>query len=162
MSVMTDPQDPFAPPPPGAQPPQQPYGTPPPPPPYGAPAYGEPLPYGTAPAGQHRNGMGVAALVLGILSLLCGAVFVIPAVLALEFGLQGRKRAKRGEATNGGMALAGVIMGGISLLFAAFFYAVVLMNIDQIKDYVDCLDVAGSNSDAQQVCQQQLEDSLFE
>jgi hypothetical protein len=55
-----------------------------------------------------RNGMGTAALVLGILSFLCGWIL---GLLAIIFGAIGIARANRGEATNKGMAVAGLILG---------------------------------------------------
>ena len=83
--------DPFAVPPAGAPVPASP------------PLYGEPL---RAPV---RNGLGTAALVLGVISL-PAAIFIIPAVLALVFGIVGMRRAGRGEATNHGVALAGAAL----------------------------------------------------
>ncbi|MEU3740913.1 DUF4190 domain-containing protein [Streptomyces sp. NPDC032198] len=71
------------------------------------------------------NGMGVTALVLGIIS---AAVFclwplaIVLGILAIIFGAIGRGRARRGEATNPGQALAGIICGiagivlGVALL----------------------------------------------
>lgn len=69
------------------------------------------------------NGMGITAMVLGILSVclfcLYGIVGVVLGVLALIFGILGRKRAQRGEATNGGMALAGIILGSVGIAIGA-------------------------------------------
>jgi hypothetical protein len=160
--------DPFAPPPPGEQPPTNPYGAPPPPPygappppPYGAPApYGAPLPYGT-PSPRVRNGFGVASLVLGIASLLCLFLFVVPAVMAVVFGFLGRARAKRGEATNGGLALAGIITGGIGLVAAAACYAFVFANFDAFRTFNDCQTAANGDTVAEQACSDQLAHDLF-
>ncbi|MFF3688836.1 DUF4190 domain-containing protein [Streptomyces sp. NPDC002187] len=84
----------------------------------GYPGYGQPG-WQQSPA----NGMGIAAMVLGILAvcLFCvyGVLSVILGVLALIFGILGRKRVERGEATNGGMALAGVILGSIGIVIGA-------------------------------------------
>lgn len=93
-------------------------GTPPPPPP-GAPAY-PPAPPSSA---QPQNGMGVAALVFGLLSVLC----VLPGiggVLGIVFGVIGRKKAKQGLATNGGMATAGLILGIVGLVAVTILVAV--------------------------------------
>lgn len=57
--------------------------------------------------------MGIASLVLGILGL-----FVCPiilAVLAIIFGAIGISRANRGEATNKGVATAGLVIGIIGI-----------------------------------------------
>jgi hypothetical protein len=172
---MTDPQDPFAAPEPGsspAPPPLPPYGTPAQPeqppygapaygaPPYGAPAYGEPVPYG-APGQGRRNGLGIAALVLGIASLLCLFGLLVPAVLAIVFGVIGRRRAARHEATNGGVALAGIITGTIGLVLGIAVWAFFIANWDAIKRFSDCDQAAGSNTVAQQDCSDQLEHDLF-
>ncbi|MGV9451337.1 DUF4190 domain-containing protein [Streptomyces sp. NPDC003635] len=140
------PVDPFAPPAYGAPTPPYPRtGEPVPPPPiapdgpgqvpYGYPGtYGAPggYGYGYGWSGQHpmpSNGMGTAALVLGIIS---AAVFclwpvaIVLGVLALIFGLLGRGKVRRGEATNDGQALAGAICGaaGIVLGFAALAFLI--------------------------------------
>jgi len=136
--MMTAPQDPFAAP---GQPGGTPAGSPQPPqeqggpgyggssgggPGYGgagapAPAYGGPGGYASAQAGP-RNGFGLTALITGIVGLLFGVLpftfylGIILGIVAVVFALLGRRRAKRGEATNGGQALAGLICGALALL----------------------------------------------
>lgn len=89
-----------------------------------APAYGEPHP----PVGHGaRNGLGTAALVLGIVGLLLfwtviGGILL--GILALIFGLIGRGRAKRGEATNGGLATAGAVLGAVAVVASLVLVAV--------------------------------------
>ena len=68
-----------------------------------------------------RNGAGVAALVLGLLGLVL-AILVLPAplgallgLLALILGIIGISRAGRGEATNRGQAVTGLITGILAL-----------------------------------------------
>jgi multisubunit Na+/H+ antiporter MnhB subunit len=68
-----------------------------------------------------RNGAGVAALVLGLLGLVL-ALLVLPAplgallgLLAVIFGIVGISRASRGEATNRGQAVTGLITGILAL-----------------------------------------------
>ncbi len=77
---------------------------------------------GTPPASGNKNGLGISALVLGLVGLLGG--FIIPfsglgSNLAFIFGAIGLKRVKRGEATNRGMALWGMWLGiaGVALSF---------------------------------------------
>jgi len=78
-----------------------------------------------------QNGMGTAAMVLGILSccLFCiyGIVSVVLGVLAVVFGIKGKQRADRGEANNRGQAQAGFITGivGIVLGIAAIVVMVI-------------------------------------
>ena len=146
---MTAPQDPFSTPPQGSGAgspsgsgaPGSPYG--------GQPApggYGGPPPFGTPPARPPRNGLGVAALVLGVLGLLTwffvvGGLFGLVAVV---LGALGRGRAKRGEATNGGVALAGIITGAIavalSVLVAVGFAS--LFRSGGVQDFAECVQQA--------------------
>ncbi|HZD64933.1 MAG TPA: DUF4190 domain-containing protein [Acidimicrobiales bacterium] len=114
-----------------------------------------------ARATQPRNGMGIAALVLGILSLVgivtiaVGAIF---GILALVFGVVGWSRARRGQATNGGLALAGAITGGVGLKVSvalvvslSFFVA----TRARFRTYSQCLGHATTQG-ARQVCARQF------
>ncbi|MFF5565017.1 DUF4190 domain-containing protein [Streptomyces sp. NPDC012623] len=78
------------------------------------------------------NGMGIAALVLGIISVV-GFCFwglsVVLGVLALIFGIIGRRRAGRGEADNGGMALAGIILGAVGAVIGAAALALIILGV---------------------------------
>ena len=118
-----------------------------------------------APVVAARNGFGTAALVLGILAI-PGAFTVVGGVLlgilAIIFGAIGRSRAKRGLATNGGIALAGLITGAVGLVLAVAFVAigVGLLNSGSGQKLRDCIDQAGADRTAQQVCQDQLRDTL--
>jgi hypothetical protein len=84
---------------------------------------------GMQPAPMPSNGMGTTALVLGIIS---AAVFclwpvaILLGILALIFGLIGRGKARRGEATNGGQALAGVICGAAGIVLGCAMLAFVI------------------------------------
>ena len=108
------PADEPPPPPPPADSPQYPgAGAPqyPPPPSYpdqGGYDYGG---YG-APPMQPRNGMGVAALVLGVIGFLIGPC----SILAIIFGRIGLNRVARGEANNKGVAQAGFVLGIVTLV----------------------------------------------
>lgn len=120
-----------------------------------------PPPYGTAPVAA-RNGIGTAALVLGILALV-GSIVVVGGVLfgiiAIVLGVIGRGRAKRQEATNGGSATAGLVCGVIALLLsvAIVVAGVGFFNSDSGKKLRDCLDKAGPDTSARQQCQIDLQ-----
>jgi len=125
-----------------------------------------PMPYGDYPGGAPtpRNGLGIAALPVGVLGLL-GSFFVvgiIPGVAAAIMGLVARGRAKHGEATNGGVALAGVIVGVLaviaSLIFAAFWVG--LFNEVGAGDYLDCLQQAGQDRTLVQECSDRFQESV--
>ena len=86
--------------------------------------------------------MGVASLVLGIIALVLSVLFfplgIICGIVAIVLGGLGRARARRGEATNGGQALAGLIMGIVGLVVGVIFAVTVGVffsrNIDEIRD----------------------------
>ncbi len=146
-------QDPYASPDPNAAPSAAPPSAA---PPAGAPPYAPYAPgYGVPQTAN--NGLGTAALVLGIIGLvLFWTVFVgfICGLLGLIFGIIGRKRATRHEATNGGAALAGAITGGLALLGsiaiiaagAAFFEH----NKKAFDNYRQCVNHAQSQQQLQQ------------
>ncbi|MFG3403904.1 DUF4190 domain-containing protein [Streptomyces sp. NPDC048142] len=119
-------------------PPAQPYG--------GYPGYGA---YGTSPAAwgpAPNNGLGTAAMVIGIISVVGFCLYgvnIILGILALIFGIIGLGRAKRGEATNRGMALAGVILGSVGIVVGAVILGLIIWaaaSSDSDSDYNDTYD----------------------
>lgn len=130
MSNQNDPQDPYG---QGSQPgygsSQDPqgggslgggYSAPPPPPNY----------YGGGTTGPQfpsteKNNLGVWALVLGILGIVCCGIFTaIPAVIV---GGKAKEAAAQGQANNGGLGQAGVVLGwigiGLTLLSLIWLFA---------------------------------------
>lgn len=87
---------------------------PPVPPPAGPPTGQGPVP-GAYPAAP-QNGMGTAALVMGILQFFC--LGIIGSILAIVFGKIGMERADQGLATNRGVAKAGFVLGIIGVVLA--------------------------------------------
>lgn len=112
------------------------------------------------------NGLGIAALVVAIIALLLtwsvigGLIFGVTAVV-LGFLAHGRSR--RGEATNGGVAVSGIVLGAIacvlSLVFVGIWVHFGKQWFDDIggPDYVHCLERAGDDTVAQQQCEQEFE-----
>ena len=96
---------------------------PPPPPPAGPPNPPPAAPpgggYGPTPA---QNGLGTAALVLGILGFFC--LPMIGPILAIVFGKMGMAKADQGLATNRGNAKAGFILGIIALAGWLLYFVV--------------------------------------
>ncbi|MGP3928300.1 DUF4190 domain-containing protein [Streptomyces sp. 8N616] len=119
--------------------------------PYGTTGYGSGSPYAGYPAypgysgggygsGWHpgppapSNGMGVAGLVLGIIGAVLfftNVLAMILGVLAIIFGALGRGKATRGEATNGGQALAGLILGIVAVVAGALTLVVIINNAQE-------------------------------
>ncbi|MDO8731003.1 MAG: DUF4190 domain-containing protein [Actinomycetota bacterium] len=75
-----------------------------------------PAPPVAVPTTGNSNGMGVTALIFGIAQFFC--IPFIGGILAIVFGRIGINKAKRGEATNGGMAKAGFWLGIVGLVLS--------------------------------------------
>ena len=105
---------------------------------------------------QPRNGLGIASLVLGILALLGSWVPVlgigagILAIVGLVLGIIGMRRAKRGEATNRGVALAGTILSALALLAAIVLTVVWGLAIFNAVEDTGCLDPDLSQTELEQ------------
>ncbi|WP_432488224.1 DUF4190 domain-containing protein [Kineococcus sp. SYSU DK018] len=120
-------------------------------------------PYGAKP----RNGAGLASLILGIVGLLLCWLFgigLLPGLIGLVLGVVGLRRAKRGEATNKGVAVAGIVTSVLAVIAGAVFLAltIALGNFiaDNSADLRACLEQAGGDVAAEQACQQQFTDDL--
>ena len=112
------------------------------------------------------NGLGIAALILAIVALLLtwsvigGLIF---GVIALILGFLGRGRYRRGEATNGGVATAGLALGAVACVLSLVFIGIWVYFgarwFEDIggRDYVSCLQEAGDDTAAQQQCEKEFE-----
>ncbi|OMB97762.1 DUF4190 domain-containing protein [Mycobacterium sp. NS-7484] len=156
------------PPPSGPAPtPAYPYGAPPGPYPAGYPS---PVPYGAypMPPGPRRpaNGLGIAALIVAVIALVLvwsvigGLMFGITAVI---LGFLGRGRCRRGEATNSGVAVSGIVLGAIACVLSLVFVGIWVYFgqrwFDEVggSDYIECLQQAGEDTQAQQMCEDEFE-----
>lgn len=83
------------------------------------------------------NGMGVASLVMGIISLVCCGSFIF-SILGIVFGIVSLSRKK----TNNGMAIAGIIMSAISIVIGIIIICVLFAT----GAYVDFLNEIYSDS----------------
>ena len=102
---------------------QQPYG--------GQPGFGGPSPYATGSNPTQRNALGITALVLGILSvvLFCTTwVATLIGIGAVVVGIFGLSAAKKGMASNRGLSLTGVILGGVGIVASIITLIVVLQS----------------------------------
>jgi hypothetical protein len=152
--------EPPAPPPPPTPPPYpypagQPY-PPPPPQPYAG--------YAGPPVGP-RNGLGIASLITAVIALItCASVVigVILGIVAIVIGFAARGRVKRGEANNGGVAIAGIVLGFIAIIASLAFIAIWYAVFSDVggKDYFDCLSKAGNDSEQIQKCVDQFQQHI--
>jgi hypothetical protein len=156
MSDPDQPQRPPPPPPPPQPPPQ--YGAypgsypPPPPPPYAG--------YTTTTA--PKNGLGIAALVSAIIGLFTVFGGLVLGIVAVILGFIGWGRARRGEATNGGVAIAGIVLGFLGVIVSIVAIVLIVSFFDNVggTDYVDCLSRAGNDEQAMQQCADQFRDRI--
>jgi len=122
-----------------------------------------PMPYaGQAPAPiQPRNGLGIAALVLAIVALIsCWTIAggVIVGIVAVVLGFVARGRVKRGEANNGGVALAGIVLGFLAIVAGLVFIPIWMSFFSTVGfgDYYSCMTKAGQDQTARQQCAEQF------
>ncbi|MEU8520267.1 DUF4190 domain-containing protein [Streptomyces sp. NBC_01216] len=92
------------------------------------------------PMRQARNGLGIAAMVTGIVGLVLGIIpFLfwlggVMGVVALVLGLVGHARARRGEASDKGAALAGVILGAVTIVVSLVWLVVIVVAVGEVAD----------------------------
>jgi hypothetical protein len=120
--------------------------------------------YGQPPAAP-KNGLGIAALVVVILSLPAVLTvfggFVL-GLVAIVLGVIGYRRAKKGVATNGGIAIAGAIIGLLGIVLNAALIAFGVWGFLQVGggDYFDCMQQAGNDTSAQVQCEDEFRGNL--
>ena len=140
---------------------------------YGAPQYGAPQ-HGAQPASPYagpqfggfgapaygatpRNGMGIAALVLGALALVFSWTIVggfLFGVLGVVFGVIHNGRVRRRQATAQGLGIAGLVLGIIGIVVAGILVIVGawLFSTSRGQNYLDCVNNANGNQQEIQRC----------
>jgi hypothetical protein len=168
MSEPDNPETPPPPPPPPSAPPPPPGAPPPPsygqypgsyPPPPQASPYGG---YAPPPPSAPQNGLGIASLVTAIIALLSVVGGIGLGVVAVILGFMGWGKAKRGQATNGGVAVAGIVLGFLSIIEAIVVIVLSVWVFNEVggTDYMQCVSDAGSDQDAVQRCADQFQDRV--
>ena len=118
---------------------------------------------------RRRNGVGTAALVVGIVSLVL-AVLVIFAILAIPLGIIaailggiGMSRASKGQADNRGQALTGLITGVLSIVVAVAigisFVGLIVENRSDLRKFGTCMNDSDNDTDRAR-CFRELGDRL--
>ncbi len=121
------------------------------------------LPYGNQPARTLPKGMAVASLVLGILGLVL-AIFLLGGFLGLVaviLGVVALGKIKRGEADGRGMAIAGIVTGGLAMLLAASLLAVgaafFARNAEEFSNLADCVAAADNDQAELDACEAEFD-----
>jgi hypothetical protein len=131
--------------------------------------YPQPAPYGDPYAGipaTKRNGLGTGALILGILAVVPGTctvvLGVILGVVAVILGVLGRKRVSRGEADNGGTALAGILLGVLAIVASVALAVIATPLFKEVgfSEYVDCMSNAAGDQVEQDLCTAELQERI--
>ncbi|MEU9865761.1 DUF4190 domain-containing protein [Streptomyces sp. NPDC047971] len=110
---------------------------------WGPPPTGMPGMPPQPPFQQPRNGLGVAGLVVGIVGVLFAVIpfffwlGAILGILGLIFGIIGHGRARKGEATNKGVALSGLILGAIAIVLSVVSLIITVTAVKDIADEID-------------------------
>jgi hypothetical protein len=117
---------------------------------------GSPPPLVAPPSARPGNGLGVAALVLGVASLVAALSFVLfplalPAgLLAVILGGIAVSRGRTRGATSQGQAIAGIVCGILALIvaivFAVRFGTFVANNTSVFTSFDNCIAKAGDRS----------------
>ena len=120
---------------------------------------------------ERRNGVGVAALVVGLVSLVLAALILffpiagILGLIAVVLGIVGIRRAARGEADNRGQAIAGLVTGLLALIIAIVFTvsigAFFAQHQNDFRSFGNCILGADTNAQRRE-CGQELTNQLDE
>lgn len=101
---------------------------------------------------QLKNGLGVAGMVCGIIGLVLGFIplfgifFAVPlGILGVVFGAVGLRRAKRGEANNRGMAIAGLVTGILALVVGIILFAAIYSAANKLHNDLNNISTTSSN-----------------
>ena len=94
--------------------------------------------------------VGIVAVVLAVLLIFFPIAFVL-GILAVIFGAVGKRRATRGEASNRGHAVAGLICGAIALVLSIYLgvrlSTFVADNADHFRRFWTCITSAPTEAE---------------
>ena len=119
-------------------------------------APGSAQPLAAPPSARPGNGLGVAALVLGVASLVAAVSFILfplgllGGLVAAVLGGIAVTRGRAKGATNPGQATAGIVCGvlalAIAIVFAVRFGTFVARNTNVFTTFDNCIAKAGNRS----------------
>jgi hypothetical protein len=101
-----------------------------------------------------RNGLGIAALCCGLVGILFGLSPLLfqgsgaLGLAAIVFGIAGIRRVGRGEASNRGMAIAGLVTGVAALALAIYGVSIVMSGLNSISSELDNVNTGSAPASA--------------
>ncbi|MGH3725911.1 MAG: DUF4190 domain-containing protein [Mycobacterium sp.] len=142
-----------------------------PPPPSGYPPYPYPYQYGPPgapiPAPAPKNGLGLGALIVGIVAIILSCTVFggfIGGIVAIILGALGLGRVKRSEADNRGVAIAGIVLGGLAILLsgAIIAFTMIFMGSSGFGEFINCATSANGDQAKMTQCQNDFEKRMNE
>jgi hypothetical protein len=119
------------------------------------------------PAASGNNGIAIAALIIGIISLLIawipflGLLGGIGGVVALILGFMGRKRANDPGTGGSGAAITGIVTGILALILTIVVHIAVFTFgstfVGSFETYEECIEAGGTDEE----CQRELERDIM-
>ncbi|MUM18933.1 DUF4190 domain-containing protein [Mycobacterium sp. CBMA271] len=140
--------------------PPPPYPAPYPPPPGYLPY---PYPYGApVPVPTPKNGLGLSALIVGIIAIILSCTIFggfVGGVVAIILGALGLGRVKRAEADNRGVAIAGIVLGGLAIVLSGVIVAftLIFMGSSGFGELYTCASHANGDKAKMDQCQKDFE-----
>ena len=108
-----------------------------------------------APVNPEKNGLGLAAVILGPIGLLfaiiplTGFIAVALGITGLILGLAGYSRVRKNKATNGKTAITGVILSLLALIIGVIGIVIVFQATEDLTNDLDCIGNSASVSECQ-------------
>jgi hypothetical protein len=90
------------------------------------------------------------------------ALGLVLGAAAVVCGFLGRGRVKRGAANNGGVAIAGGVLGALAIIVGLALFAIWMTVLKEAGggDYISCMQKAGRNRVQQQQCEYQFRQNV--
>jgi membrane-bound ClpP family serine protease len=111
-----------------------------------------------------RNGLGLSALILGVIAILTCWIVIggLFGLIAIVLGVLGASRARRGRATNRGVAIAGIVTGALGLVVAIVIVVIGGTAFFSLggSQAVDCVNQANGDQAKIQQCAQQVQQQV--
>ncbi|WNV75347.1 DUF4190 domain-containing protein [Geodermatophilus sp. DSM 44513] len=126
----------------------------------GPQGYPQQDPYGQYGQPQKSNGLGIAALVLGILSLpaafFAGVPGIVLGLLAIVLGVLGLRRVRARRADNRGVAISGLVTGILGLLLGIVVLVATVFLVQTTGDCLQELQQTGDQAAYEQCVQESV------